>query len=575
MLGFLRVSDPPDPRWRLPRGPLAAVALFSCAVNLLLLVPAIFTLQVFDRVFASGSRETLLVLLIGVTVALLLSLLFDHLRSRLQGLLGGWLGEALLPDVLREVIAVRARLARNAGSAEALRDVATLRNLFSAQGLLAIFDAPWALVYVAVITLAHPVLGATAAAAMLVMLLLAVVNDRVTRRDIEALQRDASASQRYLEGSLANAEVAEAMGLSDALLARWRRLNGAVVRRQGESAGRIVALAALTRTMRQAVQVIVTAVGAYLVITKASTPGVMVATTILIGRALAPIEQIVGSWKLLAEGRLAAARLRELLAPLVARAGAEPMVLPPPVGAIDVAGLVWRPRDAERMVLGGVSFSVAAGESLAIIGPSGAGKSTLLRLIAGLWTPVAGTVRLDGAEVGRWPRAQLGPHIGYVPQDVELFAGTVAENIARLGEVDADAVVAAARAAGIHEMVLALPAGYDTPVDPAGAILSPGQRQRIALARALYGHPRLLLLDEPNSNLDGAGEHALGEALAALRGRATIVMVTHRSGLVQHADRLLALEAGRVRHHGSVAEVLQAMQSGSGQVVNMVRPVAA
>jgi PrtD family type I secretion system ABC transporter len=572
MLNALRLSDRPDAPWHLPRKPLLAVAGFSFMVNLLLLMPSLFILQVFDRVFASGSRDTLLVLLVGVSVALLLSLALDHLRSRLQGLLGNWLGEALLPDVLRELMTRGAR-GHAAASPEALRDVGTLRSLFSAQGLLAIFDAPWAVIYVAIIWVAHPALGAAAAAAALLMLGLAVVNDRMTRRDIETLQRDASAAQRYLEASLANAEAAEAMGMSDALLGRWRELNAKVTALQGRSAGRTVALAAATRSARQAVQVIITAVGAWLVITQESTAGVMVATTILLGRALAPVEQIVGSWKLLVEGRIAAARLRELLGPRLERS--EPMSLPPPVGQIDVHAVVSRPPGVDRIVLGGVSFSIAAGESLAIIGPSGAGKSTLIRVLSGLWRPVSGIVRLDGADLAQWPRAQLGPHIGYVPQGIELFSGTVAENIARLGDVNADAVVTAAKAARVHDMILSLPQGYETRFEPGITLLSPGQRQRIALARALYGQPRLLLLDEPNSNLDGEGEVALGEALAALRGKVTMVMVTHRSTLIQHADRLLVLEAGRIKHYGPTGEVLQAMKGVGGQVVPMPRPAQA
>jgi ABC-type protease/lipase transport system fused ATPase/permease subunit len=242
---------------------------------------------------------------------------------------------------------------------------------------------------------------------------------------------------------------------------------------------------------------------------------------------------------------------------------------------LEADGIVLRAPRSERLILAGVSLSLAAGESLVIIGPSGAGKSTLVRVLAGLWRPSVGTVRLDGADMSLWPRAELGPHIGYVPQDVELFVGTVAENIARLGEADSTAVVNAAKAAGVHEMILSLPEGYDTPVEPTGSLLSPGQRQRIALARALYGEPKLLLLDEPNSNLDGAGEQALGTALAALHGQMTVVMVTHRSTLVQRADKMLVLEAGRVSHYGPAAEVAQAMKAGSAQVVPMQRGLTA
>ena len=533
------------------RRPLLFVAGFSFFVNLLLLAPALFMLQLFDRVLVSQSRETLLVLLLGMAVALALMLVLDYLRARLQGVAGNLLAESLSPAVARVMLARPAR----AGDGEGLRDVAALRNLFSAQGLLALFDTPWVVVYVAVIALAHPLLGVAAALASLLMLGLALANDRLTRRDIEALQQDASKATRFLEASLHNAEVVRSLGMAEALIARWRGLNARVTARQRPTAQRAVAMAALTRMTRQSVQVLLQALGAWLVISGEATPGVMVATTILLGRALAPVEQVVGSWRVLAEGRLALRRLRALLG--TAEAEPERMRLPAPVGRLRAEGLTWRPPGSERLVLAGVSLALEPGEALAVVGASGAGKSSLLRLLTGACRPSAGTVRLDHVELAQWPREELGPWLGYLPQDVELFAGSVAENIARLGAVDAGQVVRAARRAGVHELILALPEGYDTQVDPRGALLSPGQRQRIALARALYGEPCLLVLDEPNSNLDGAGELALAEALAALRGTVTVIVVTHRSSLIQQMDRMLVLEAGRVQQLGPVAEVMQ------------------
>lgn len=568
---------PMKPLLHLLRRPLIHVAALSFWLNLLLLVPSLFMLQVFDRVLVSQSPETLVVLLIGAGVALLLLAALDYLRGRLQGVAGGLVADSLSPAVARIMVAQGAR--RSGGPAgEGLRDVGTLRALFSAQGLLALFDAPWALVYVAVIWLAHPVLGVTALAAAALMLVLALVNDRITRRQIEALQKAAAGATRYLEASLANAEVAQTLGMTDALLARWRDKNADAVALQQPTAARSVAMSAITRTTRQALQVLMMAVAAWLVIHAEASAGVMIAATILLGRALAPVEQIVGSWRVLAEGRAAFARLATLLE--AADAVAPRMALPPPAGALLAQGLVFRVPGSDRLLLGGVSLQLAAGESLAIIGPSGAGKSTLVRLLTGLWQPTAGSVRLDGAELSQWPREALGPWLGYVPQDVELFPGTVAENIARLGPVDGTQVVRAAQRAGVHEMVLALPQGYETFVDPGGALLSPGQRQRIALARALYGEPRLVILDEPNANLDGAGEQALAETLKALRGQATVVVVTHRTTLTQHVDKLLVLEAGRVLHFGRTAEVMKALQgkpvvaAPPAQVVAMPRTAA-
>ena len=558
---------------QLLRRPLLFVAGFSFFVNLLLLAPALFMLQVFDRVLTSQSRETLLVLLIGMAVALGLMLLLDYLRGRLQGVIGNLIAEQLSPTVAKVMLAKSARRTERVPS-EGLRDVAALRNLFSAQGLLALFDTPWALVYVAVIWLAHPLLGMAAAGAMLLMLVLAVVNDRITRRDIEELQQEAAKATRYLESSMQNAEVVQSLGMGDALVGHWRNLNARVTALQGPTARKSVAMAAFTRTTRQSVQVMMQALGAYLVITGEGTPGILVATTILLGRALSPVEQVVGSWRVLAEGRLAFGRLSELLN--TAEQQPQRMTLPAPTGRLHAQGLVYRPPKSERMILVGVSLSLEPGESLAIIGPSGAGKSTLVRLLTGLWQPNVGVVRLDHVDLAQWPREELGPWIGYVPQDVELFPGTVADNIARLGEVDSAMVVRAAQRAGVHELILTLPEGYDTVIDARGVMLSPGQRQRIALARALFGEPKLLVLDEPNSNLDGAGEIALGQALKSLSGQVTVIVVTHRSALVQHMDKMLVLEAGRVQHYGTTAEVRQAMMhpgqnTGGGQVVVMPR----
>ncbi len=559
------------------RRPLAFVAGFSFFVNLLLLAPALFMLQLFDRVMVSQSRETLLMLLLGMGVAFALMLALDYLRGRLQGVAGNIVAESLSPTVAKVTLAKMASHS-DRPSVEGLRDVATLRNLFSAQGLLAVFDSPWAIVYILVIWLAHPWLGVAAVAASLLMLGLAVLNDRITRRDIDALQKAASKATRYLESSMQNAEVVQSLGMADTLVMRWRTLSAKVSALQGPSASKSVAMAAITRTTRQAVQVLMQALGAYLVITGEATPGVMVATTILLGRALAPVEQIVGSWRVLAEGRLALRRLQALLGASAAQP--EPMQLPAPIGRLQAQGLIFRAPNSERVILGGISLALEPGEALAIVGPGGAGKSTLVRLLLGVWKPNAGVVRLDGVDLSQWPREEIGPWVGYVPQDVELFAGTVAENIARLGHVSAKLVARAAQRAGVHEMILSLPNGYNTFIDPAGAAISPGQRQRIALARALYGDPKLVVLDEPNSNLDGAAELALGETLRSLKGIVTTVVVTHRTSLVQHVDKMLVLEAGRTVQYGSLQEVQQALQkadarAGGAQVVVMPRAATA
>ncbi len=560
------------------RRPLMHVAAFSLVVNLLLLVPALFMLQVFDRVLVSQSRETLLMLLMGAAIALGIMLAFDYLRGRLQGVAGNIVAESLSPAVAQVVLAAKSRGAERAQDGS-LRDVATLRGLFSAQGLLAMFDAPWLLVYVAVIWMFHPALGIAAAVSATVMLLLAVLNDRMTRSGIESLQREAGNSGRYLEASMVNAEVVQALGMGPALIERWRRLNHKVNELQRPISRRSIAMTATSRTLRQAIQMGVLALGAYLVITHEATPGIMIATTILLGRALAPVEQVVGSWRVLAEGRAALGRLRELL-DAVARTPA-PMPLPEPEGALIAQNIIYRPPGCDRLILQGVSLGLEPGASLVIVGPSAAGKSTLARVLCGLWKPTAGIVRLDGADLSLWSREALGPLIGYVPQDVELFQGTVAENIARLGPVDSTLVVSAAQRAQVHEMILSLPEGYDTQVNAAGAQLSPGQRQRIALARALYGSPRLVILDEPNSNLDGAGEQALADVIGRLqRESVTVIVVTHRHSLIKNMKLMLVLEGGRVQHFGPTAQVLVALDrqrngASAANVVQMSRPAPA
>jgi PrtD family type I secretion system ABC transporter len=536
------------------------VAGFSLVMNVLWLAPALFGMQVFDRVLTSQSRETLMVLVAGLCVAFFLAGTLDYLRGRFQAVMGNMVNDTLAPEITRLTLAEAAKR-QGPIPMEALRDVTRLRNLFATPALVAVLDAPWAVIYLAVIAAAHPLMGMAAAGAALLMLVLAVLNDRMSKPSIEAVQREAGRSQRYLEQAMQNAEVAQVLGMGGSLVSRWKRLSAKLAEVQGPSSQQALAMSTFTRILRQAVQVLLQALGAYLVLVGEATPGVLIASTMLLGKALQPIEQIVGSWKTLAEGRLAYARLRPTIQADEAKKDA--MDLPAPTGRLSASGLVYRPPGSDRMILNGVSMELAAGESVAILGPSGAGKSTLVRLLTGMWMPTAGTVRLDGADLSKWDREAVGPYIGYVPQDVELFHGTVAENIARLGPVLSPLVVQAAQLAGVHELILALPDGYDTVVDPHAALMSPGQRQRIALARALYGSPKLLIMDEPNSNLDGIGEMALAETLRQLKGKATVVLVTHRTALTAHVDKIMVIEGGRSTQFGPAMEVMQALQGGA------------
>jgi ATP-binding cassette subfamily C exporter for protease/lipase/ATP-binding cassette subfamily C protein EexD len=552
--------------WRELRPLMIFIAAFSFVINLLYLVPAFFTLQVFDRVISTHSLETLLVLLAGTGVALLILLVLDYVRTRLQNVVGNLVDEHLSPPVVNAIVVRSARSPGTAG-VDGIRDVAALRAMFSANGLVAVFDAPWVVIYVLVIWTFHPYLGIGAAFSALLMLALAWLNDRVSRSTLEYLQKEGRRATQYVESSLRNAEVLQALGMTQRLLARWRGLQARIAGVQTSASRSTVAFTALTKAVRQAIQVLMLALGAYLVLSQQASPGIMIATSILLGRAVQPVEQLVGSWRVLTEARAAYQRLVELSREFERQ---EPRVaLPRPEGRLVAENLSFRPMGAEAPVLSGIAFALAPGEALAIVGPSAAGKSTLARLLTGIWMPSAGRVRLDGADVATWPREELGPHIGYVPQDVELFDGTVADNIARLGTVESEAVVAAAQRANAHEMVLTLPQGYETPVGEHGARLSPGQRQRIALARALYGNPQLVVLDEPNSNLDGAGEVALAQAMSALRAAGvTTVVVTHRPSLIAHVDKIMVLGAGRIQKFGPAAEVMKDMQRQAQAMVD-------
>ncbi|GER12132.1 type I secretion system permease/ATPase [Variovorax boronicumulans] len=552
--------------WMELRPLLLYIAAFSFFINLLFLVPAFFTLQVFDRVISTSSHETLLVLLAGTGVALFILLLLDYLRTRLQNVVGIMVDERLSPPVVNAIVE-RAARAPSGVRTEGIRDVAALRAVFSANGLIAVFDAPWVFVYVFVIWMFHPALGVGAAFSALLMLGLAWLNDRISRRSLETLQNEGRRAAQYVESSLRNAEVLQALGMTQRLLVRWRALQDQIATMQTSASRSTVAFTAGTKAARQAIQILMLALGAYLVLSQQASAGVMIATSILLGRAVQPVEQLVGSWRTLIEARAAYGRLLELSKDFERT---EPHVaMPRPEGRLSAENISYRAAGSDTLVLSNIVFALAPGEALAIVGPSAAGKSTLARVLTGVWRPSSGKVRLDGADVSYWPREELGPYIGYVPQDVELFDGSVADNIARLDKVDSEAVVAAAVRANAHDMILTLPKGYDTPVGEHGSRLSPGQRQRIALARALYGNPQLVILDEPNSNLDGAGEVALAQAMSGLRqAGVTSVVVTHRPSLIAHVDKILVLAAGRIQQFGPASEVMRDMQRQAQAIVD-------
>ncbi|HKY01736.1 MAG TPA: type I secretion system permease/ATPase, partial [Burkholderiales bacterium] len=399
---------------------------------------------------------------------------------------------------------------------------------------------------------------------------LTVANERLTRERFEKLQANSRAASRFIDSSIRHAEVVSALGMQESVRRKWENLNGRVIEVQAETSQRSGLMTAFTKFARQFIQCVMMAVGGYLVIDQHVSAGVMMAATIILGRALAPVEAMIGGWKSLVDARAAYARLDGLLKER--GASAQPVDLPAPTGAVHVERLVFGLRGQDRAIIKGISFQIEAGDSVAVVGPSASGKSTLARLIVGVWKPLSGVVRLDGADVALWPRETLGPHIGYVPQDVELFAGTVAENIARLGDVDSEAVIAAAQRAHAHEMILRLPQGYDTQIGDGGAVLSGGQRQRIALARALYGNPRLVVLDEPNANLDSEGEEALLHAMQELKaGGVTLLVISHRPSLLSGVDKMLVLREGAIEVFGPRSEIMAKVARN----VSQVTPVAA
>jgi PrtD family type I secretion system ABC transporter len=527
--------------------------LFSLAINLLLLVPPLYMLQVFDRVLASRSGETLAVLTIAAVVALFVMALLDVLRAWLLAAGGAMLDRNLGPRVLDGVLVQTAKVS-GAGYLNGLRDVNTLRTFFSGTGLLTLFDAPWLPFFLLVIFLFHPVLGAVATVGAVLMVVLAWLNERLTREPLERAQTEARRASRFIDTNVRNAEVVNALGMLPAVTRRWARLNDAVLAEQARAMRRGNFFSGSTKFTRQFIQLAMLAAGAYLVVAQDVTAGVMIAATILLGRALAPVETLVAGWRSLVEARSAWRRLDQLLKDMPPP---EPSTeLPAPKGKLEVEKVVFGFKD--KAIVRGVSFALEPGEALGLVGPSASGKSTLARLLVGVWKPLAGAVRLDGADVAAWPRESLGPHIGYLPQDVELFGGTVAENIARLGEPDAAAVIRAAQRAHVHDLILRLAKGYDSDIGESGQTLSPGQRQRIALARALYGNPRLVVLDEPNANLDHEGEEALLRALQLLKtDGVTVVIIAHRPALLRSADKMLVLREGQVERFGARAEIME------------------
>jgi PrtD family type I secretion system ABC transporter len=539
---------------------LAATA--SLVLNVALLAPALYMLQVFDRVFASRSIETLVMLSLLAALALLLAYFMDTVRARALAWAGRALERRLAPAALEGVLRDAAAPSGRADS-DLVRDIGQLRSFLAGSGIHALFDAPWVPIYVLVITLMHPLLGATAALGASLLLVIAFLTEKLTHEPVREAVAGSRARAQHAEALARNAEVIVGMGMTGAAVAAWQAGQERLLETQARVAGTAAELGAAARIARQGLQVAMLGVGAWLVIGLDASAGIMVAATILFGRALQPLEHLIGGWKAMVGARGAWQRLG---AKPVAHADCPKLALPAPSGRLELERVVFAPAANRPAVIKRVSFSIEPGESLGIIGPSASGKTTLVRLMLGIWKPQSGVIRLDGADIAHWDRDALGKHVGYLPQDVELFAGTVAENIARLAAVDSHKVVEAARLAHAHDMILRLPQGYETDIGQAGSVLSGGQRQRIALARALYGNPQLVMLDEPNANLDAEGEHALSAALAELKTRGvTVVLVGHRPAMMSALDKLAVLNEGALEAFGPAAAVLARLRAVAHQ----------
>lgn len=552
------------------RGNVIAVIMFSFFLNLLVFVGPLYMLQVYDRVLASRSTVTLLVLT-GLAVFLLTVYgALEIVRSRILVRTGILFDNLLSLDIVRT--AFRGYV-RRPGTiyGQAPRDVDALREFITGAGVIAFCDAPWVPIFIIVCFMMHLWIGVVALVGALIILALAIMNEVATRKSLSEASGAAIAANQYVQSSMRNAETVHALGMSRGILSRWSELHLDTLALQASASDRAGAIMGSFKAVRMALQVAILGVGAYLVIAGQLTAGSLVAASIIMGRALAPVEAAVGQWKQFINARSAYGRLKDLLSQVPPDASR--MALPRPEGKLVLDRVVVTPPAATKPTVRGVSLDIAPGEAIAIVGPSGAGKSSLARALVGVWLPISGTIRIDGADIAHWDPEQLGPHLGYLPQEVELFTGTIAENIARFGEIDPQKVIAAAMLAGAHDMIQSLPGGYDGWVGDAGRSLSGGQRQRVALARALYGTPRILILDEPNASLDNEGEKALQDAIVAVKKLGmTVIVISHRTALLSVVDKVAIMADGIVVRFDAPNVVFAAqMQARPGANISPIR----
>jgi ATP-binding cassette subfamily C protein len=524
--------------------------------NILMLTGAFFMLEIYDRVLPSRSVPTLIGLVIlagGLYVALGL---LDMIRSRILVRIGGRLDEALSGRVYETVVRLPLKAGNRSDGLQPIRDLDSVRSFLSGMGPGALFDLPWIPIYLVICFLFHPYIGIAALLGALVLAALTLLTESLTSQPTREATAFAMTRNTLAETSRRNAEVLTAMGMTGRIAALWSDINAKYLKSQRRATDVAGGIGSISKILRMMLQSGVLAIGAYLVIYQMATPGIIIAGSILSARALAPVDQAIANWRGFVAARQGWKRLTDLLRLLPSQPA--PMALRPPAKNLTVESIAIIPPGSDKVTVQDISLSLQAGNGLGIIGPSGSGKSCLARVLVGVWKPVRGRIRLDGASLDQWSEELLGAHIGYLPQDVELISGTIAQNVGRFApSLDADAVIAAATAAGVHDLIVGLPEGYETQVGENGAALSAGQAQRIALARALYGDPFLVVLDEPNSNLDAEGDEALSRAIMNVRARGGIVIVVaHRPSAIASVDLLLTMGQGRGQAFGPKDEVL-------------------
>jgi ATP-binding cassette, subfamily C, bacterial PrsD len=533
-----------------------AIGLFSGMSNILMLTGSLFMLEVYDRVLPSRSVPTLVALLILTAGLYAAQGFIEAIRSRILVRIGDSLDETMSMRVYDAIVRLPLKVGAKGDGSQPIRDLDAVRGFLSGAGPSAFFDLPWLPVYLAICFLFHPYIGLTALGGAIILIALTVATELQMRSPTRHATQFAVARNALMESSRRNAEAMTAMGMVGRIAKRWRELNRSYIAATGQASDVVGGLGAASKVLRLLLQSSLLAVGAWLVIHQESTPGIIIAGSILGGRALAPVDLAIANWRGFIGARQSWQRLSRLLAQLPPRA--EPMPLQAPSKSVVVQNAAVCPPGEQKIVCQDVNFTLTNGKALGIIGPTASGKSSLARMLVGVWTPLRGTVRIDGATLDQWSPEALGRHIGYLPQDVELFPGNVAQNIARFEDPPhPEAVLAAAQAAGVHDLIVNLPDGYETKVGERGSALSAGQAQRIALARALYRDPFLVVLDEPNSNLDAEGDEALTRAILGLRARgAIVVVVAHRPSAIAGVDYILVMAKGRQQQFGSKEEIL-------------------